>query len=174
MVTDDPWLDEPQLRAWTTMAVLLEVLPSAIDAQLRRDADLNRFEYTLLAMLSEEDDHTLVMSDLARVAFGSLSRLSHAVTRLEKRGLVERQAGSGGRRHTVVRLTAAGHETIVGLAPRHVAEVRRRFVDPLSADELATLTRLAGKLVAASDPEAHDHLERLIPDVIARNLGTRD
>ena len=172
MTAVDPWLDEAQLTAWLSMAVLMEVFPTSVDAQLRDDLGVNRFEYSILAMLSEEPDGTLVMSDLAAVAFGSLSRLSHAVGRLETRGWLERKPGVGGRRHTTVTLTTAGRAAIEAAAPLHAAHLQRALVEPLTERELADLGRIARKLVAANDPEMAAQLDDLIPTVIARNLGT--
>ena len=172
MAAEDAWLDEAQLRAWITFNVFLEVFPATIEAQLKRDSGINLFEYTVLAMLSEQDDHALVMSDLADIAFGSLSRLSHAVTRLERRGWAERQAGYGGRRHTTVHLTDEGQKAMAAAAPLHVARVREIFVDPLTDAELAALASLNRKLIQAADPELDERLDSLIPEIVARNMGT--
>ncbi|MEM7338385.1 MAG: MarR family winged helix-turn-helix transcriptional regulator [Actinomycetota bacterium] len=172
MVTDDAWLDDEQLRAWVTLMAFLEVMPSSVEGQLKRDVGVNLFEYSVLAMLSEQVDRTLVMSDLAQVAFGSLSRLSHAVTRLERRGWVERRAGSGGRRHNTVWLTDAGLEAITDAAPLHVAHVRELLVAPLSAAELATLTSLLRRLIGAANPALDERLDHLVPTIIERNLGS--
>ncbi len=164
-----PWLQPDELHAWITMIALLETFPTAVDAQLKRDSGLNRFEYTVLAMLSENEDHSLVMSDLADVAIGSISRLSHAVTRLENRGLVERRDGAGGRRHKRVHLTDAGLSAITDAAPPHVTNVKRLLVDPLSPSELATFSSLVRKLIAAADPAVEKRLDAVIDDLIARN-----
>ncbi len=169
MVSDNErWLSESELEAWITISALLEVYPAAIEAQLKRDLGINRFEYTIMAMLSEHD-RPLVMSELARIAFGSLSRLSHAITRLETRGWVERQAGSGGRRHNTVSLTEQGRDAIEVAAPRHVAVVRGLLVEPLDAEELALLTAVGRKLIRAADPVLDENLDRLVPEIIARN-----
>ena len=47
------WLDDDEITAWIRLAALLELLPTALDAQLRRDSGLSHFEYYVLAMLSE-------------------------------------------------------------------------------------------------------------------------
>ncbi len=161
MVTDDPWLDDAQLRAWITVLALLETLPTAIDGQLKRESGVNRFEYSVLAMLSASEDHSLPMSDLAGAAFGSLSRLSHAVGRLERRGWVERCPGSFGRRHTVARLTEQGRIELERAAPGHAREVRRLLVDPLSDDELQALAAIAAKVLASIDPARWADVERI-------------
>lgn len=171
MDTDDVWLTATQLETWVTLTAFLQVFPAAIEAQLKRDTGINHFEYSILAMLSEQDDRTLVMTDLANVAFGSISRLSHAVTRLEGRRWVQRSAGSGGRRHTTVHLTTEGLDAMNEAAPLHVAYVRQVLVDPLTDEELETLSKLTRKLIAATNADVDERLNELIPTVIARNLG---
>lgn len=170
--TEGPWLSAEQLRAWISLIAFLEVVPASIDGQLKRDIGINRFEYGVLAMLSEQDDRTLTMTDLAQVAFGSLSRVSHAVTRLEARGWVERGAGSTGRRHAVVHLTDDGLAAVREAAPAHVAHVRTILVDPLTNDELRALGRLLRRIVQAADPPLAEDLEDLIPAILHRNRHT--
>ena len=72
---DDPWLTPEQQREWRALLALLMTLPAAMDAQLKRDAGVNAFEYQLLAALGEAPDRTRVLSDLATLAQGSLSRI---------------------------------------------------------------------------------------------------
>lgn len=169
---DTPWLGPDELRAWVTLAAFLETVPASIEGQLKRDAGMNRFEYSILAMLSEEPDRTLAMSDLADVAFGSLSRLSHAVSRLERRDWVTRCAGEGGRRHNVVRLTDDGFAALESAAPRHAAEVRRLVIDPLDERELAVFAGLLAKMITAAEPDRADELDELVELVVDRNRPT--
>jgi hypothetical protein len=82
----EPWLDDYQQRAWRQIVGLFMTLPGAIDSDLQRNAGLSLYEYLVLAALSETPDRTLQMSDLAYRANSSLSRLSHLISRLEKRG----------------------------------------------------------------------------------------
>jgi hypothetical protein len=86
------WLTDDERDAWMPLIGVLIKLPAALDAQLQRDSGLSHFEYMVLSRLSEAPERTLRMSDLAVLANGSLSRLSHVVTRLERRGWVRREA----------------------------------------------------------------------------------
>ena len=52
-MTDDRWLTADQLSAWKKLIAVVELLPGALESQLRRDADLSHFEYFTMAMLSE-------------------------------------------------------------------------------------------------------------------------
>ena len=92
MTTTDevPWLTAAQLRAWVGLLSVAELLPSALDSQLRRDSNLTHFDYQVLAMLSEAPGRALRMTTLAQRTSATLPRLSHVAERLEARGLVER------------------------------------------------------------------------------------
>jgi DNA-binding MarR family transcriptional regulator len=147
------WLSPDQLSAWIRLVAVLELLPAALDAQLRRDSGLTHFDYYVLAMLSEADARTLRMTELARQTNATLPRLSHVVTRLEKRGLVERFPSPENRRATNARLTAAGWGTVREAAPGHVAAVRSLVVDALSADQVGQLRDIADAMLERLDPD---------------------
>ena len=55
------------------------------------DSDLSFVEYYVLASLSDQPEYTMRMSRLAVLANSELSRLSHLMSRLEKRGFVLRE-----------------------------------------------------------------------------------
>ena len=59
------WLDEDELQAWLKLAGVMLKLAPTLDSQLQRDSDLTHFDYLCLAMLSESDERTLRMSELA-------------------------------------------------------------------------------------------------------------
>ncbi len=150
-----PWLSEDQQLAWRDLMSLVMVLPAALDAQIKRDAGLNTFEYHVLAALSEAPGRTLVLSDLAAMAQGSLSRLSHAVTRLERSGFVERRACTDRPgRHVEARLTDAGFARLEEVAPGHVREVRRLVVDVLTPEQLDAVADASRAVVRAVMTEA--------------------
>jgi len=118
------WLTAEEQAAWRSVVALLIRLPAAIEAELQRDAGISQFEYLVLSGLSEAPDRTLRMSDLAAMASGSLSRLSHVVSRLEARGWVRREACPGDGRFINAVLTDDGWAKVVATAPGHVAAVR--------------------------------------------------
>lgn len=140
---DEPvWLDEQQQHAWRKLAAVLTRLPAALESQLQRDSDMSHFEYWVLALLSEAPERSLRMSALAEQVNGSLSRLSHVVTRLEKRGWVVRRPCPDDARATLAVLTEQGYEAIVDAAPGHVRTVREAVFERLDPDDVAALERL--------------------------------
>lgn len=146
------WLSAEELRAWVRLQALIELLPGALDQQLRRDADLTHFEYLLLAMLSEAPDHTLRMSDLAAATNATLPRLSHVVTRLEGREYVTRRPAEDDRRAILATLTDAGWDKVVASAPGHAATVRDHVFDRLTPEQVTQLDAITTAVVRSLDP----------------------
>jgi DNA-binding MarR family transcriptional regulator len=146
------WLNEDELATWMALAAVIVKLPGVLDYQLQRDSDLTHFEYLVLAGLSESPDRSRRMSDLAGFANGSLSRLSHVVKRLERRGFVVRRPADDDGRITVATITDAGYEVLVAAAPGHVATVREFVIDALTPDQLAQLKLIATQIVTKIDP----------------------
>jgi len=151
---DEPrWLDPQERQAWLALVSVLVRLGPALDAQLRRDAGISHFEYTVLASLSEAPGRTLRMSALAALAEGSLSRLSQVVARLEKQGWLRRAPDPVDGRYTLAILTDAGWDKVVATAPGHVTEVRRLVLDPLTAAQARQLAAIGRRIVRAIDPD---------------------
>jgi DNA-binding MarR family transcriptional regulator len=146
------WLSAEELRAWLPLGGLLLKLPAALDAQMQRDSGLSHFEYLVLANLSEAPERTRRMSELAALANGSLSRLSHVVKRLEARGWVERKTCPSDGRYTNAVLTSAGWEKVLASAPGHVEAVRRLILDALSTAELEQLGTVARRILERLEP----------------------
>ncbi len=141
------WLDEDEQRAWLRLAGVVLKLSPALDSQLQRDSELTHFDYLCLAMLSESDDRRLPMSALAARVNASLSRLSHVVSKLERRGFVARAPSPTSRRVTLAELTEDGWQALVAAAPGHVETVRSLVFEDLSPEDLAALERIAGHIV---------------------------
>jgi DNA-binding MarR family transcriptional regulator len=162
MNTEPRWLDAEENQAWLALGSVLMRLPSALDAQLQRDAGVSHFEYQILAGLSMAPGRTLRMSALATFTEGSLPRLSQAVARLEKRGWVRRTPDPADGRSTLAILTDDGWDKVVATAPGHVEAVRTFVFDPLTKAQLRALTQIGQRITRAIAPE-DDCLNRLLP-----------
>ena len=87
MTADTQWLDDDEQRTWRAFLTAQRLLFDRLERQLQRDAGLPHAYYEILVRLSEAPDRTLRMSQLADSSLSSRSRLSHAVARLEERGM---------------------------------------------------------------------------------------
>lgn len=152
MATHKPkWLTAPEQQAWRAFLLATQLVDERLDRQLQRDAGMPHAYYAILAGLSEAPDHSLRMSELARRLRYSQSRLTHAISSMERNGWVERRDCDTDRRGHVVSITAAGTATLTTTAPGHVAEVRAAVFDRLSADQVAQLADICTRIVAAVD-----------------------
>jgi DNA-binding MarR family transcriptional regulator len=150
---DRGWLDEEERATWLSLMRVMSRLPPLLDSQLERASGLNLFEYTILAMLSEEPDGMLRMSRLASVTNASPSKLSHAARHLEARGFIVREPDPDDGRCIRAFLTGAGHEQVVQAAPGHVAAVRDLVFDALDPDRLRALREANELILGRVDPE---------------------
>src|SRR6478672_3554621 len=149
--TAPKWLTPAQLEAWQALTLMLARLPTALEAQLQRDSQLSYIEYYALAALSERPDRTMRMSELAVLTYAELSRLSHLITRMQKRGYVRRERDPHDGRYTNAVLTDTGYDLVVAAAPGHVAAVRELVVDALDDSELRALRESAERIIARID-----------------------
>jgi DNA-binding MarR family transcriptional regulator len=147
VVADEPqWLSEHEQAAWLGLTTVLIALPRELDAKLRRDANLSHFEYIVMAMLSESTGRTRTMTNLATLTGATLSRLSHVVSRLEKRGWIRRAPSQQDARSTEAILTDEGFAKVVEVAPAHVSHVRDLVIDALTESQLGQLQRITERI----------------------------
>ena len=153
------WLDDDQQRTWRAWLTVAELVPRALDAQLQRDAGISHAAYVVLAMLSESPGRSRRMSDLARRANQSQSRLSHTVARLEERGWVRRERSADDGRGNLAVLTEAGWDVVRAVAPGHVDAVRDAMFAPLTAEETKALGEALQAIVERLDPDRSRRVE---------------
>lgn len=144
-------LTDERLEVWAAVATVLERLPAALDAQLQRDSGLTHFEHGLLTALDSAPERTLRMSTLAGYASSTLSRLSRAVTRLERKGWVERVVDPSDGRFTLASLTDDGHDKVVESTPAHHALVERLVFDAISPSQARQLGVIARRIADTVD-----------------------
>ncbi|MEV6320103.1 MarR family winged helix-turn-helix transcriptional regulator [Nocardia sp. NPDC051787] len=147
-MTDPHWLDEVEMRAWIGFVRTRDLIAAAVGRDSTRESNLTYVEYSVLAYLADAPDHLLTFAALAAKLEWSQSRLSHQITRMEKRGLVAREPIPDDARRTAARLTPHGAEVLTGAAPGHVRSVRRHMIDVLDRQQLAALADIYDTLLA--------------------------
>jgi DNA-binding MarR family transcriptional regulator len=149
---DQAPLTGEELLTWSALATVLEWLPAALDAQLQEAAALTHFEFGVLYALLDAPDHTLRMSVLAGHAHSSLTRLSRAVTRLERREWVRRVTDPVDGRYTLAVLTELGKGEVQRALPGHAALVRRLVLQPLTRAQTRQLQAICRRIQTAIRP----------------------
>jgi DNA-binding MarR family transcriptional regulator len=139
---------------------MLELMPRQLDAQLLADEGLTHFDYFALSVLALEPAHRMRMAELASHTNATLPRLSHVITRLEKRGYVRRERAADDARATDVVITAEGRRKVVGATPGHVENVRAMILDALTPEQRAQLREITAAVLARLDPEGRMAITR--------------
>ena len=145
------WLEGVEAQAWLGLIGVIIRLPAALDTQLQRDAGLSHFEYIVMVTLSNAAGHVLRMSQLAAQCHSSLSRLSHVVARLERRGWLRRDPCPDDGRATLATLTDDGFAKLASAAPGHVEAVRSFVIDALAPAQLGELAAIAQEILRRLD-----------------------
>ena len=143
------WLTPEEQESWRAWIQASLLLSDRLSRDIQAQHGLTFADYEILVWLSEAPDRRLRMSELARRALSSRSRLSHQVDRMERAGLVTREICTEDRRGSFAVLTEKGWQTIVAAAPDHVESVRTHLVDVLSPEEFAALGAACRKIADA-------------------------
>ncbi|HTZ56081.1 MAG TPA: MarR family transcriptional regulator [Candidatus Acidoferrum sp.] len=154
---------EPWLAAWFALHpdVDREAI-ATVGRVIRLHPAWDRFRTPILASLgvtTEVSDliitlyragrpHELNPSALAAGATVTSGAMTYRIDAAERLGLVERVADPKDRRGTIVRLTKKGKQTAQRDFELHV-ERMREVLDDFTAEEVATLLPLLGRLLAA-------------------------
>jgi DNA-binding MarR family transcriptional regulator len=147
----DPWLDDRQQQIWRQWLQANARLTAALGRQLSQDSGTSLSDFEVLVHLSESAGGRVRIVALADALQWERSRLSHHLTRMEKRGLVARQDCQEDARGAYAVLTEQGRELIEQIAPGHARAVRHLFFDELTDDDLDALDRVTSGLLARLD-----------------------
>ena len=142
-------LSESELEVWRTFYSMRRHLDRALDLQLQRDSGVSASEWEILIALSDAPGRRLRIKDIARSIGWEKSRVSHLVTRMEKRELLGRAECEADGRSSWIGLTANGRRAVLGAMSGHIAAIRRYFFDVLVDDEVARLSSGSHRVIAA-------------------------
>ena len=146
-VADEPWLDDDEQKSWRSYLLMRRTLESHLERHLQREFGLSASDFEILVNLSESETGRMRAFELGEATQWEKSRMSHHLSRMEKRGLIRKEACSA--RYPEIALTEAGRAAIEACAPAHAGRVRELFVDVVGPDRLATLGAAAADVIAA-------------------------
>lgn len=163
MTVESPWLPAEAQQLWRRWLRLNALLPGALHRELQADAGLSLPDFDVLVQLTDRPEGRVRVSDLARGLHWERSRVSHHVTRMERRGLVRREECRDDGRGAWVVLTEQGRAVIEQAAPAHVATVRRLVFDALSPQEAEVMGEVIEKILARLEGTARPESESAGP-----------
>ena len=149
-----PQLTDDEQAAWRSFVQMRHLLERHLVRHLQCEFGLSDSDFEILVNLSDASGGRMRAVELGRATQWEKSRMSHHLSRMEKRGLIMCEAAEGSAaRYPDVVLTDAGRAAIESSAPANAARVRELFVDVVGPERLAMLRELSDDVVAAI--EAH-------------------
>ncbi|WP_158891038.1 MarR family winged helix-turn-helix transcriptional regulator [Amycolatopsis anabasis] len=137
---------EARAQGWRTVAALHARIEDALERALQREHELSVSEYSVLDVLSRQDGWHMRMNQLSRAVVLSQSATTRLVTRLEKRGLLQRYLCPDDRRGIYTEVTEAGHALLDTARPTHDRTLGDALAEAEQVPELAPLVAALGTL----------------------------
>ncbi|MGV9376842.1 MarR family winged helix-turn-helix transcriptional regulator [Nonomuraea sp. NPDC003707] len=148
----DERLTAEELAVWRMMQRAQVRITRHLEAELLVAHDLPLASYEVLVQLAEAPERRLRMNDLAGRVLLSRSGLTRLIDRLQRDGLVSREACANDARGLFAVLTDAGAERLAEATPTYLRGVRTQFLDLLGAEEITRVRAMVAKLDLSDSP----------------------
>ncbi len=151
---DDTPLDEREWALWRSFALMSRQLWNRVEQRLQADAGISAADFEILHALSTAENKRVRVGSLGDMLMWEKSRISHQVSRMEKRGLVERVVCEEDLRGTWVGLTAEGTQVLEPALLVFATAVREAYTSRITPDIAPQFVTTLMRVVMATDPTA--------------------
>jgi DNA-binding MarR family transcriptional regulator len=131
-------LDDPRFTAFGLFAEAFTGLTARFATQFEEHR-LSAVEFEVLMRLARSPGHRLRMTDLAGQTSLSTSGVTRVVDRMDRDGLVCREACPSDRRSSYAVITDAGRTRLDQVLPGHIALLQEWFIGQLTPAQLADM-----------------------------------
>lgn len=138
-------LNEEELRIWFAWKGSFRSIWGRVTKDMSEQTGLSDGDYGVLDRLVLLGSGSLRQQDLADSMDWDKSRLSHHLTRMEKRGLVARKPSDADRGVQVL-ITSAGKSALDEARPVVAKAIREHFLRLLADEDIDSITRLAERI----------------------------
>jgi len=132
-----------QVKAWMAFQQLRVSLLPPLIKNLSDKCGVSEAEYQVLIGIYSTPEGGIRPTDLAEKIGWENGRLSHQISRMESKGLVDRRQCPVDARSCYIALSKVGQAKIIKTIPIQLKEVRRLFGEALSKDQLKALIEIA-------------------------------
>jgi DNA-binding MarR family transcriptional regulator len=155
-MTETRSLEPEEWEFWNVWMRAQRLLTRELERGLQSDCDISKAEFSVLVTLWQATGREMRVGELAESLDWDKSRVSHQLTRMEKRGFVERtRYGADGRR-AGVGLTAEGRRAAQSAVLVHGRNIRRHFLDPLPPEQASAIREWSERAVDRLEPRRTD------------------
>jgi DNA-binding MarR family transcriptional regulator len=134
-------LSPQELRVWHAFRLLHEDVLARVGRDLSEATGLSGAEFGVISRLAAIGKGQIRQQDLARIMGWDKSRLSHQLTRMSERGLIERRKTDP--KSVLVVLTQLGRDKLEAARPVHAESVRRNLLSRLTREQIDTIVRVS-------------------------------
>lgn len=146
---DNNELNEEEMRIWHMWKGSFQSIFGRVIKEMSEHTGLSEGDYGVLDRLVLLGNGSLRQQELADSMDWDKSRLSHHLTRMEKRGLVMRKPLDTDRGVQVI-ITSAGQSALDDARPIVAKAIREHFLDQLTDQDIESITKLAERTKAKS------------------------
>jgi len=155
-------ISEADWSVWRSFLMMRRQLDRALEHRLQEDAGVSGPDFEILLPLFKAPGNQLRARDLVELLGWEKSRVSHQVTRMVARGLVERQECPTDLRGSWVTLLPDGRRAVLNASRGNATELRRLFFDVLTDEEKDTLAALAERVIARVNPASCARVDEIL------------
>jgi DNA-binding MarR family transcriptional regulator len=131
-------LDDPRFTAFGLFAEAFTGLTNRFAVQFEEHR-LSAVEFEVLMRLARSPGNRLRMTDLAGQTSLSTSGVTRVVDRMDRDGLVRREACASDRRSSYAVITTEGRQRLDEVLPGHLALLQQWFIGQLTPEQLDVL-----------------------------------
>jgi len=135
-------LSPQEFRVWHAFRLMHEDVLGRVGRDITQATGLSGPEFGVLSRLAVKGE--IRQQVLASMMAWDKSRLSHQLTRMQERSLIERRRTDG--KTVLVALTKLGREKLDAARPIHAASVRRNLLSRLTQEQIDTIVRVSNLL----------------------------
>lgn len=134
---------EEEIKTWVLWKKTFKSVFGRVIKEMDDGAGVSDGDYIVLELLSRSDTGQLRQQQLGDAMEWTKSRLSHHLTRMEKRSLITRRTSGNGA--VQVRICPAGKHALAVARPIVHAGIRKHFLNLLTERDKESIARLAAK-----------------------------
>ncbi|MEU8004252.1 MarR family winged helix-turn-helix transcriptional regulator [Catellatospora sp. NPDC049111] len=142
-------MNDREQRAWYGFLSMQEDIRRHMNRQLLTATGLSLADYAVLSTLAQTSDGSLRVFALRDQLRWEKTRLTHQVSRMAARGLLERRSCADDIRGNHIGLTQQGLTAVREATPLHLRYVRRIFLDVIGGHQLDALAAASAAVVQA-------------------------
>jgi len=140
-------MTQPEWDTWRSFMAMRRALDVTLERELKQASEISAPDFDVLISLFGAPGKQLRPGEIGQRLGWEKSRVSHQVSRMMARALVEKQDCDGDARGTWVGITPAGSRAVLGAMRSHSTSLRQNFFDLLTDDEVAMLRAISDRVL---------------------------